>query len=1021
MPGRGNGSRSNKPRSRSNKPRSNLPLPQPPSPPQPTDVLPPPPPQINPQLQIDANAEVYNPNAKITGTKTPRDTGAEPVSNKAQRSAFTFDDYALSPFDESVVATQEMPELEQSSSPMDVVDYPSQSQIPPAVITQSKALTPPPPPTSQINSEVSELTDVVQIPPPSSDSESQLKTPIKGYTEVEMSSTPVNVIFADSQVPNYGTGASYQFNLPEGQPELGHATIQSYRGEFSGLQLTAKSYADQLKEKLGASWVEVDGRAHKLIETGAPVDEGMARFRTDFERIKTLMSLLSDYIDGVHDITLCFKFLEDVIARSNNVVLETRLRDLKKRLCASLGDGRINVAASHELHIGVINEYIGLLRENGFILPDFDDPVSLNSKNAATLFGEMKLMGKPVARESGRDIYGYFSSQDLGIQVVNLPRRIPHNVIGAIDGCKGDCDTNNGPLTWKCRLYGIMEATITSSRSGKQLNSEVVIKYDAPYGGDTYEFTVVNEIVLDAVIDKLGANFPTRNQTGNDYSKVITPKNPYKEDSKYHMAVVALKTLCDKRLFQRFTTDHYSDKIAAVSTTDWYVTIGHLLAYLNGEIPYFPKIFFSGGNSDGYLVYSFDDNGSDELLKRYAYYKEYCDATGSPNGLLRQSMNKYTGEWIKRACETYENTDFEYRDFWDFIQTLAICKQTQGWEEICRNLDDNLNRVTEQLQNPTPTPKDELIKSLMKVPIVVPNLAEFFEQLSEEEDITFAGEQHFSRAFTFGIFADSLSASDPVVAHQTATAAFEELSKTESVHNQRQLREFLSKKGLLNAKVFKLIGAIEMPEFTTKGSGNKQEFSIDIDDRYVSFTYAAKAQLPNVKDYNDAETDNPERQIQINDSSIKVPICAELLIKIAFNQDLIDKSKAKEDASSRKSSRSKPVPIAASELLTKVRERIFDIVKGWLALDEDKKGAFCELCEEAAANTENTQYNAMWRQYPGLAGADAVAQAAASSTSFAQKLAAVADSMDEETGGRRRRVPKTRANKKNRRLTRKKR
>ena len=757
----------------------------------------------------------------------------------------------------------------------------------------------------------------------------------------------------ETSVPSYK--GTYQQNISETQPGLTTRDIASIRKEFLGLGLVSKSYPAQLAEKLKSEWRQT-GSVWKMEELAVDPGDPVIETRRKFNELVTLRTLLSDYVDGVHDITECFDFLEKVIKRGSN--LHKELLELKRSLCSNSGTGRINVANSHDLQVGVIKLYIKSLRDEfQFLIPNFDDPISITRENAKLKFEEMGLSGKHVMRESGRSIAGYFDEYINGMQP---PVKVTHNVIGAIDGCKGECDTSVGPLTWKCSLYGIMESEITSRRptpaeisenGALNLVSEIAIRYYDDYE-NPYRFKVINEIVLDAVIAKLPQGFRTRNATGNDYSRIITPLNPpsvYVDTPRYNLAVVALKTLCDKRIFQRLTTDYYGGeaglKIAAISTTDWYVTIGHLLAYLNGEIPYFPKIFFSGGNSEGYMVYSYDDNGSDELLKHYAYYK------GFESGVLYEQM-QYTDGWIAGALSDCSNPEHNFLDFWDFLKTRAILNQRAKWESIKNDLREKVAATADAFEsfkrNPTAGTK-QLIDCLTQIPIVVPNLTEFFVQLSEEDDILFNG--RLTKGIITNAYLNKLIPKGSIITEQQLAKARETLGSIERTDSRTDPQSMIKFAETMKLNIRQLnleAGTSDLPIFKTD--------SIKIDGEYLILKYQPKDELPDVSYFNET---NETRQITVEGTlKIKVPICTELLIKTVFN--LIP-------ATSR---------ISTSGLIESAGKIIFDRVKDWLNLpneanDQKANEQFCKMLLEATANKDDKQYNKLWSKhflFPEYAG-----------------------------------------------------
>ena len=735
--------------------------------------------------------------------------------------------------------------------------------------------------------------------------------------------SPKTAVVPDSTFPS-GEG-TYQQNVMDAQPGLDKIDDQVI-SDFKTIGLTSKPYLDQISSILQLKPEIVNGVwTMKEIETADPE---VIQKRTKFANMKMLYSLLSDYVDGVHDITECFDFLEHSLPKG---ILRQRLKDLTSRLCGGGGKGRINVSASHSLQLDILNEYINALRtEVGLFIPNFDDPIYLTRNNCPDLFPGFRISAQPTARESGRGIPNYF--QDCGIPASQIPKHITNNVIGAIDGCKGECDPNSkGPLTWVCNLYGIMKATITSTRSGSNLVSKIDIAYvDEPE--TVYAFSVKDEIVLDAVIDKLPQGFRTRNTEDKDYSQVITPMNPAPSNARYNMAVIALKTLCDKRLFQRATTDYSgangSSKIAAISTTDWYVTLGHLLAYLNADIPYFPKIFFSGGNPDGYLVYSFDDNGSDELLKRYAYYRGY------KSGELTKQLD-YTTGWIQRAVDAASNETHEYSDFWDFIKTVAVKNQYQKWKELIGALFENVSNISvlESATANSEETKSQLINLITQIPIVVPNLSEFFEQLSEEEDTVFNG--RLSRGIIINEILNKTIAKDAKLTEsdlRTVRETIRPLESVDSINEQSRIESFAKQNKLNLPKLKREAGISSFPKFNHK--------SITIQGTNMVFEYQDEKEIIDVEAYNQI---NDAHKIAKVGNELTVPITAELLIKVAFN--LVP-------ASSR---------VITSDFIRELGRYLFDIVYTWLGLTENNREAFISLFLEATKHPQDTRYNTLWR------------------------------------------------------------
>lgn len=800
---------------------------------------------------------------------------------------------------------------------------------------------------------------------------------------------------------------NYNEHVGENQKELSTAEINSFNDDFNQYELIPKTFIEQLKEKLGATETASPTSANswKLTysESSNPT---ILQNREIHRKLKLKYSILSDYIDAVHDLKKCTKFLLDIIEKyvivQNSQFFKNAeekdeakkyLSNLRNKLCGSAGEGLINVPASHDLHKQTMSEYINDIRDQlGITISNFDDPFEVNSETFTNLCNY--LIGSKVARESGRLIIK-FAERWAGLDFARSIVNVPHNLIGEIDGCEGECEITdpNSPttsLTWECKINGIINAKVISSKDRGNLVSTVYVWFFDDKS-IAFKFTVSGQIVLDDVVALLppgeavfrGEDRDSQSIEFNGVFNIISNTETIVQltntlSSKQYAATIALKTMCDKRLFQRMTTDcaAVGTRIVAFSTTDWYVIFGHLLAYLNGEIPYFPDIFYSGGISNGFLVYRFGDGGSNELLKKYAYYRRYVDFLHSGPNLFSQM--KYTDETIAFSERMIDDRDERYTNFWEYIKHQMIANQREKWETIKSDLKTKLSTVTTIL-SAQPIDKNALLTALTFIPTTIPNLSDFFLQITQQEDVTglFSKKERTTRQQLMDAFINALDKSlseEEAHAQQRALANdTSDLISSRTGFESEFLERAKNKVGINSKRLTSALrtqtsraAPLKSPDFYD--GKNIRLFGININEEITSSISTEKTTFLEVgynnddhlsilsqflKEYNE-NVDDEQKIYSYAEGRLvflKIPLTIELLINLIFN---FPKTSTKR--------------VLSNPVIEKCIELLFFMTKDLLKMKDDDKGKFTELMlEEIKQSHDNNfgiRFGELFSSYP---------------------------------------------------------
>jgi hypothetical protein len=483
-----------------------------------------------------------------------------------------------------------------------------------------------------------------------------------------------------------------------------NAETKSSAEKIKEFELSPKTYAAQCSEKLKD-----------------PV------FKSNFDGLYAKYSLLVDYIDMVHDITKCIDYIEKIGLPK---ALLSDIRDLIDKLCGG-SFASIRIQASHVLQRNYLLSFVGELKKLGFTLPDLQGPTIVTLDNAETTLSDIDC----CARESGRYLEEWIKKSP-NEKVKNKPRDyVVNNALGAIDGCKGECDASK-EVEWSHTVAGLIDMHIKTKNNKSTITVEIM--------GETFVFKVDGEIKLDDVIDLLppSDNLPKRRESRNVESNITPVSNADLKNPKYLMAVIALKTICDKRLLQMIQTDRDGKtakqngallkKLSAITTVDGYVWAGTLLAYLGNKIDYCPAILFR--RDYGFERFDFEKSSNilDELAHRYTFYEDYVKYFDKePISKTRKAFD-FTDKYINaRIAELKQN---KFDSLWDFIKTMAIANQKGDWKKKKSELHKKVDLVFD-LENGEPIEKDKLINALLSIPTTIPSLVEFFGELEDQEDL----------------------------------------------------------------------------------------------------------------------------------------------------------------------------------------------------------------------------------------------------------------------------------------------
>lgn len=610
---------------------------------------------------------------------------------------------------------------------------------------------------------------------------------------------------------------SYSDSVIDEQPEPDMSTHTIYSVEFNKLNLTPKTFIQQQIDKLGKSIQNIpytDETPWYLQNNTVGITEEQRNLREKYGWLCVKYGAMADYVDKVHDVRYCKEYVINNITNKwndaneqyfasdkNRSELQLELESIRKRLCANVGTGLINVAESHVLEHEIVNNFISDIRELGFVIPGVDDPIQINRDNPieiANLSSNLLNGSANVGCESGREIRNFLSETFEKTESNNtrlLPKQVSHNQIGAIDGCVSSCETGpttNTPRAWKCALNGYMSSIVISNyinrNNTRPLISTIFIVFEDK---DVYVFKVIGEIKLDHVASLINTIIPDtvvyrkgppatnnisyvgmlNNSNNNLFSSiaintlkslhsniwditsntesisatlpVITPQkditlNSIVDKSRLISAIEALKLLCDKRFLDRITTDYASvdQQLTAISTTDWYVFFGYLIAYLAGASPYCPDVYYSGGNSDGYLIYSFKSGNNVEMQKKFGYYKWFQEQIANNN-----AQWGYTDKFFNIHELRLRNINYKYSSLWEYFETKIITQTQNKWihkkTKLKESVDDVTNALSRLESNVNDANKEDVLNALSKIPTTIPNMTEEINDIYNLADVSY--------------------------------------------------------------------------------------------------------------------------------------------------------------------------------------------------------------------------------------------------------------------------------------------
>ena len=701
-----------------------------------------------------------------------------------------------------------------------------------------------------------------------------------------------------------------------------HSLIQNNSTYITSLDLQKKTYYHQLQEQ-------------KAIQN--------PRFIELYKKY----SLLIDYVDMVHDITKCFDFLLKVLKVNDNdsfILLKKLIEDL----CGG-SFYNIRIKRSHEIQRRLLNEYIDELRLMGFLISYVEDPVAITSVNATTMANDIKI----CARESGRYFVNFLTSAGMS---TNGFVAVKQNALGAIDGCKGECEIVE-QIIWEYVVAGVFHLYIKTD--GHKSDIRVTLY------GLFYDFSVTGEIVLDDIIQLLDSSrIPFRREGGVRVNN-ITPFPGFSSNDPLHCAaLISLKTICDKRLVQRMQTDYKDspNRFDAFTTTDKYVPAGTVLAYLGGQIPYCPSVLLT--REDGYDRYDFEksDNLQFELTERYSLYLEYLkyfapkypDIFPSPPGYLHEAVPfmlkafDFTTLFLLDIRSKISDPDYGFNSFWEYIYLNAIANQIGEWTNKLKDLMHKIKTVFDLLSSQQYGPS--LINALLSIPTVIPSISEFIGELEDEEDVIDLLGSRISMGELYGSFFTR-----PNFNQTIWDTAFPNPANWNQI-DPKTIAKFIKDNNLKP----KYTDTDFLPtEFTRPSSRYPQNGNITIEGDYLIIYYkgteeglaknfANNYKLNDDDDYLELIVEKPLAQLTETKCKVKLPITADLLINVAFHLNAIGR---------------RPNPDEARRVCRLLGDKLFDRVGSWIGFVEENRVEFVTFFVNCALYAgANTKYNNIWNQ-----------------------------------------------------------
>jgi hypothetical protein len=412
----------------------------------------------------------------------------------------------------------------------------------------------------------------------------------------------------------------------------------------------------------------------------------------------------SDYIDMVHDFRICFNYIKDIFPEDKEVEWKTIFIDVQQ-ICTA--NHNINVDKSHELQMEVFKYFTLQLRNNfNLILPDIPDFQVITESNKKSVE-----YIKTFYRESGRGLDKFLGKNDeenddtkdknknkkqktinnnlSGSELsLHIPKPIPSNSIGAIDGCpKGQCSIElaTKSITWSQNIAGFIDITMVTNSGELNLTNIIV---DIKNAGFSMEVNLKDELVLNNILLFLPNEFNKAIRIGSLKNKITIINIKYKDfkldtiinnintngndtdgneknqiieqsikDKKLknliYTSFISLKTVCDKTVIQLIKdgTLNNKDPIGAICTIDSYVFAVPLIEYLTGNIEYCPTTLCS--NKFGYTKFSYETNFIDNNELDGKFIMLYCFA----NVFTKETFENYKNNEIIVNNENLLNLD----------------------------------------------------------------------------------------------------------------------------------------------------------------------------------------------------------------------------------------------------------------------------------------------------------------------------------------------------------------------------
>lgn len=685
--------------------------------------------------------------------------------------------------------------------------------------------------------------------------------------------------------------------------------------------------------------------------------------RVGLDELYKKYSMKIDYIDMVHDITSCIGYFKDVLPRNTYADIE----NLITKLCTT--NSNIRVPRSHELQSEYLQNYINELRVIGFMLPDIEEPVSITPENIKETLRDYLSSTNPVhcARESGRGFNNYIESILDTKENDNTIREVHQNMLGQMDGCVGTCEVfrkTETPVKWSCDVAGIIHVTITSFPDSTH---QIVVHIDN--GPAPLVFTVRGRVILNDVLAHLyGANATFRGMTYVIENRInqITLPDGFSKTNPYHcLALISLKTVCDKRIQQRIQTDRALEKgpIQLITTVDKYVFAGTVLAYLGQRIQYCPAVLLQ--TSDGYTKYQFGNirTNPDELLHRYRFYIYYRDPR-------RETPLKTTFKYIKMMKRIAENPETIYDNFWDFIRTNAIACSKENFQRKHDILNEKLSAVDKAIQNRN---IPEIQNTLLRIPTVPPTINDLFTAFDDESDTTDIWNDNFDIGSISNALLNVRAPSGKDKPHRTAytlnVGSPDAISESEIREGHHSLGPHEEKSSKNSQRLFdsnqvatviesirKSDGTLDMPktrELITKyklvlnyvdtylPKYNARTNNIDVDADHIKITYSDRLK----------KAVNMEDDVQIIGNMVILPSKAQLLIHLAENI-VFDRNVSLE---------------VQHSMLTKIGNALYARVAGWFTKDfslYEKPEEFVRLFLNSIKNPTYKTYNKIIQLLP---------------------------------------------------------